>query len=250
MYYVKCFLKHNYSFYGEIALAAGLLFIIQGLGSFYLLKDTAGRAGFELFSDLSELTFILVLLFSLLYNSLHSFRIIQNCRLLNVEEGTEQVKYLLLNLFSLFALITTVTVSFISSDILRYLVSSFFATKDNFDRLSFLTVLQIPNFREYCLDGPIYVKMNLIGCLIMVCSILSLCGFMFKRRILIKTFMMLLFVCLAATGLIFSGIMNENLEKLIQGNGITSYYICFISELAISCIAFGVSNMLCKRNIL
>ena len=204
MNHIKSFLKYNYSYYGRIALTTGMIFIIQGLGTFILLKDTAGRAGYELFFDLSELTFIFVLLFSLLYNSLHSFRMIQNCRIKKVKEGTEKVEYLTLTFISFLALITTVTISFFFSDILRYLVSSFFDTKDNFDQLLIFNVLQIPNFSKYFLGGPIYVKINLIGSFIMICSILSLCGFMFKRSVLIKTFTMLLFVGVATTGLLLS----------------------------------------------
>ena len=212
MDYIKSFFKNNYRFYGKIVLATGLFFIIQGLGTFYLLKDTAGRAGFELFSDLSELTFILVLLLSLLYNALYSFKITRNCRLLKVEERTKKVEYAFLGLFSHLVLIVTVMVSFLFSDILRYLVSSFFVTKDNFERLSIFNVLQLPNFREYCLGGPLYVKLYLIGSFVMLCGIVSFCGFVFKRNVLMKTFIMLLFVSIAATGLILFGIMNGDLE--------------------------------------
>ena len=177
-------------------------FIIQGLGTFYLLKDTAGRAGFELFSDLSELTFILVLLLSLLYNALYSFKITRNCRLLKVEERTEKVEYAFLGFFSYWVLIVTVTVSFLFSDILRFWVSSFFVTKDNFYRLSIFNVVQLPNFGEYCFGGPLYIRAFLIGSFVMLCSIVSFSGFVFKRNVLMKTFIMLLFVSIATIGLI------------------------------------------------
>lgn len=202
MDYIKRFLKNTHRFYGKIALATGLFFIIQGLGTFYLLKDTAGRAGFELFSDLSELTFILVLLLSLLYNALYSFKITRNCRLLKVEERTEKVEYAFLGFFSYWVLIVTVTVSFLFSDILRFWVSSFFVTKDNFYRLSIFNVVQLPNFGEYCFGGPLYIRTFLIGSFVMLCSIVSFSGFVFKRNVLMKTFIMLLFVSIAAIGLI------------------------------------------------
>ena len=247
MYYIKRFLKYNFRFYGKIALATGLLFIFQGLGVFFLLKDTAGRAGFELFSDLSELTFVLILLFSLLYNALHTFRIMQNCRNLIEGEETRKMKLMLFILFSFLVLIATVLASFFFADIFRYLVSSFFTTKDNFDRLCIFDVLQIHNFREYCLGGPVYVKMNLIGCLVMVSSMLSFCGFMFKRNILVKTFMVLLFIGLATTGIILSGRMNDYWEKCISSNVISFYYISFLIELSVSCIALGACNILYKK---
>ena len=122
---LKIFLNSNKFFYAEIAMISCLLFMIQGIGSFILLKDTTGKAGFDLFSDLSELTFILVLLAFLFYNALYSFKIMRNSNSLSEGEKVGKLGFILYCWSSFLVLTITVVASFYFSDVMRCCVSLF-----------------------------------------------------------------------------------------------------------------------------
>ena len=225
-----------------------LLFMIQGIGSFILLKDTTGKAGFDLFSDLSELTFILVLLAFLFYNALYSFEIMRNSNTLSEGEKVGKLGFVLYCWSSFLALTITVIASFCFSDVMRCCVSLFCTSKDNFSRLSIYNVLRMNNLIKYCLSGPLYLKINLIGGLVVVSNLLSLCGFVFQRNVLIKTFMMVLLCGVIVTGIFMSDALHMCFGTWNPSNEITLCYICFYIELFVALTAHSICYLLYKRS--
>ena len=225
-----------------------LLFMIQGIGCFILLKDTTGKAGFDLFSDLSELSFILVLLAFLCYNALYSFKIMKSTNTLSEGERVGKLRFVLYCWSSFLVLTITVIASFCFSDVMRCCVSLFCTSKDNFAQLSIYNVLRMNNLMNYCLSGPLYLKINLIGSLIVVSNLLSLCGFVFQRYVLIKTFMIVLLCGVVVMGIFMSDDVHMCFGTWKPKSEITFYYICFYIELFVALAAHSICYILYKRS--
>ena len=172
MNYLVQLFKRNGAAFSSIAIAASFLFIVVGLSLFFLLKDTAGRAGFELYCDISELLFAVILFFALLYNSSQSYKVIQKPTVRRL------LSWIIISFFIVTAILMMI---FFISDLIRSLVSLGYSYNDNFTRLSSPRVFLFHNVYTYFLSGPLLIKMSVLCGIFLINSLVALCGFTFKN---------------------------------------------------------------------
>lgn len=244
MKYIDSFLKRNYHFYSEIALTTGLFFCIQEFGTLYILKDTTGKAGFYLFTDIAELTFILILLMAILYNAIKSRITLQGAPFMQCNGIQRRIRFIACSTISYIVVGITVSITFIFTDSLRYIVCHFYETADNFTRFSYPHVFLLKNLNNYFLSGPLYIKMNSLASLLMTVSLLTLSSFIFRKNVLFKTLLLGFILGSVAVFLFISGTVKHYFSEWYSNNIITVPYICLFVELTITCLSIAGSMFL------